>query len=154
MARLPASDASSAVARRRAVPVLLLASLVSLAPLGLDLHAALEAREAPAEGGEHVLAAPSFGTPERRVIVAAPRALEAALADRGLATPAADAAASGCPFGPGLSTEAGGPILLLGSTRWGRLAESPREGILVLPPSEAVERARAGACVPVARVPQ
>jgi len=56
---------------------------------------------------------------------------------RGYQMPAEGAAAGTCGISPGIADAADGPLVLLGPTRFGVLAESPDRGVLMIADEEA-----------------
>ena len=121
---------------------------IGLTHFAISLHSGLAAehRSVVIDGVRfrHPVVARDSGEP----VVARDLPIATILARRGHASPEAGAAATGCPLSVGLAARDGQPIVLLRPTPWGRLAELPGEGIVMLSAQEGARLAAPGRCVP------
>jgi hypothetical protein len=149
---LPGPRSISSERRSWIVALSTVGVLVGLAFVLRDYSAAGRAEVRPVVIAGSTFLPPEVARDSGRMLWERSLGLDELLSRRGFDVPASSEERRGCSDGPGLAQGGHGSVLLLASTRWGRLAEIPGKGMTVLAETEAASLARPGRCVRLQRM--
>jgi hypothetical protein len=128
-----------------------MSAVLCLVVLGVRLADAFRVQTRSARISGVAVHHPIRARTEGRPFLASDAPIDEILSSRGWSVPDPDAAATGCPFTPGLVVVGQRQLVLLGNTHLGRLAAAPGVGLELVSIDEAIHLSGAGRCVPAPR---